>query len=63
MGDRLRDDAADLIDQLRDAGVRQVAMVTGDDDAPGREVARQAGIDRVRVEPPPPRRPWLAVGV
>ena len=47
MGDRLREDAADLIERLRSAGVRQVAMVTGDEDAPAREVARQAGIDRV----------------
>jgi heavy metal translocating P-type ATPase len=47
MGDRLRDDAPELVRRLRDAGVRQVAMVTGDEDAPAREVARQAGIDRV----------------
>ena len=50
MGDRLRDDAAELVQSLRDAGVRRVAMVTGDEDAPAQEVARQAGIDRVYSE-------------
>jgi heavy metal translocating P-type ATPase len=50
MGDRLRDDARELIDRLREAGVRQVAMVTGDEAAPAQAVAREAGIDRVYAD-------------
>lgn len=56
MGDRLRDDARAMIDHLRAAGVRQVAMVTGDEDAPARAVAREAGIDRVYAECTPQQK-------
>jgi heavy metal translocating P-type ATPase len=50
IGDRLRDDARDLIERLREAGVRHVAMVTGDEEVPARAVAGQAGIDRVYAD-------------
>jgi heavy metal translocating P-type ATPase len=50
LSDRLRDDARELTDRLRAAGVRQVAMVTGDEAAPANAVAREAGIDRVYAD-------------
>jgi heavy metal translocating P-type ATPase len=53
MADRLRPDAAQLPQALRAAGVRQVAMVTGDSEAVARAVAEQAGLDRVYAEQQP----------
>jgi heavy metal translocating P-type ATPase len=53
MADRLRPDAAQLAPALRAAGVRQVAMVTGDTEAVARAVAEQAGLDRVYAEQQP----------
>ncbi|HKG03177.1 MAG TPA: heavy metal translocating P-type ATPase [Conexibacter sp.] len=53
MADRLRPDAAQLAQSLRDAGVRQVAMVTGDSDAVAQAIAREAGLDRVYAERTP----------
>ena len=50
MADRLRPDASRLAAELRAAGVRQVAMVTGDRDAVAQAVAAEAGLDRVYAE-------------
>jgi heavy metal translocating P-type ATPase len=50
MGDRLRDDAAGLVERFRRSGVRQVAMVTGDEEAVAQAVAKEAGIDRVYAD-------------
>ncbi len=47
MGDSVREDAPQLIRDLREAGIRHVAMVTGDRAAIGEEVGRQLGLDRV----------------
>jgi heavy metal translocating P-type ATPase len=47
MGDRVREDAHRLIHDLRGAGIRHVAMVTGDGAAVGEEVGRRLGLDRV----------------
>ncbi|HEU4700967.1 MAG TPA: heavy metal translocating P-type ATPase, partial [Conexibacter sp.] len=53
MADRLRPDAARLAAELRDAGVAQVAMVTGDRDAVAQAIAEEAGLDRVYAERTP----------
>jgi len=53
MADRLRDDARDLAGRLRDAGVRQVAMVTGDRQAVADRIAAETGLDRVYAEQQP----------
>ena len=53
MADRPREDAAGLIGCLRRAGIRHVAMVTGDREAVAREVGRQLGVDRVYAERSP----------
>ncbi len=50
MADRLRDDAGDVTRRLHDAGVREVALVTGDHADVAAGVARLAGIDRVYAE-------------
>ena len=50
MGDHVRDDAAQLVRELRRAGIRHVAMVTGDRAAVGDEVGRALGLDRVYPE-------------
>ena len=56
MADRLRPDAAQLAHSLRDAGVRQVAMVTGDSDAVAQAIAHEAGLDRVYAERTPEQK-------
>jgi heavy metal translocating P-type ATPase len=53
MGDRLRDDAATLVASLRDAGIRHVAMVTGDRAAVADAVGAALGLDRVYAEQSP----------
>lgn len=50
LADTPRESAAPLIAQLRDAGVRRVVMLTGDDSAAADEVARVVGIEEVRAE-------------
>jgi P-type E1-E2 ATPase len=50
MGDRVRGDAPQLIEDLRKAGVEHVAMVTGDRLVVGTEVGRALGLDRVYPE-------------
>jgi heavy metal translocating P-type ATPase len=56
MADPLRPEAASLAQSLRAAGVRQVAMVTGDDDAIAHAIAREAGLDRVYAERTPEQK-------
>ncbi len=53
VGDRLRADSADLVPRLRDAGVRHVALVTGDKAAVAEAVGRTLGVDRVYAEQTP----------
>jgi heavy metal translocating P-type ATPase len=53
MADRLRPDAAKLVDALHATGVRRVAMVTGDRADVANAVAEQAGLDRVYAEQDP----------
>ncbi len=53
VGDRLRDDADRLVPRLRDAGIRHVALVTGDKQAFADEVGDALGVDRVYAEQTP----------
>ncbi len=53
MADHARDDAPQLIASLREAGVRHVAMVTGDRAAVANEIGRQLGLDKVYSEHTP----------
>jgi heavy metal translocating P-type ATPase len=56
MADRLRPDASRLAAELRAAGVREVAMVTGDRDAVAQAIAEEAGLDRVYAERTPEQK-------
>jgi heavy metal translocating P-type ATPase len=53
VGDRLRAESGDLVPKLRAAGVRHVALVTGDNAAIGDVVGRELGVDRVYAEQTP----------
>ena len=53
MGDTVRADAPALITSLRDAGIRHVAIVTGDRAAVGEEVGARLGVDAVYAEQTP----------
>ena len=50
MGDHVREDAPQLVAELRRAGIRRVAMVTGDRAEVGAEVGRTLGLDHVYSE-------------
>jgi heavy metal translocating P-type ATPase len=53
LADHLRPDARELVDGLRDAGIRHVAMATGDRAAVAEEIGREVGVDRVYSEQSP----------
>jgi heavy metal translocating P-type ATPase len=50
MADRLREDARELAGKLRAAGVREVAMATGDRRQVAERIAAETGLDRVYAE-------------
>jgi Cd2+/Zn2+-exporting ATPase len=50
VGDALRANAAVAVQDLRDAGVRRVVMLTGDNRATAEAIAHEAGIDEVFAE-------------
>ena len=50
LADRLRPEAPAALQALREAGVTHLVMLTGDNSATARSIARQAGIDEVRAE-------------
>ena len=56
MADRLREDARELAGELRSAGVRRVAMVTGDRQAVAERIAAETGLDRVYAERSPEQK-------
>ena len=53
MADRPREDAGDLVAALRRAGIRHVAMVTGDRAQVAEEIGERLGFDRVYAEHSP----------
>jgi len=53
VGDRLRPDALELVPALRAAGIRHVALATGDREAIGAAVGAALGVDRVYAEQTP----------
>ena len=56
MADRLREDAGALAARLRAAGVRRVAMVTGDRRSVAERIAAETGLDRVFAEQAPEQK-------
>ena len=53
VADHVRADARALVESLRAAGIRHVAMVTGDRTAVAEEIGAQVGVDRVYAEQAP----------
>ncbi|MHB8234508.1 MAG: heavy metal translocating P-type ATPase [Solirubrobacteraceae bacterium] len=53
MGDHVRADAHELVRGLRDAGVRRIAMVSGDEQAVADGVGKELGLDGVYAEQEP----------
>jgi heavy metal translocating P-type ATPase len=49
MADRVREDAPGLVVGLRSAGIRRIAMVTGDNPATAARVGRRLGLDAVHA--------------
>jgi len=56
IGDRLRDDAPRLVPQLRAAGIRHVALVTGDRGPAAETIGEALGVDRVYAEQTPEQK-------
>ncbi|MCU4751369.1 heavy metal translocating P-type ATPase [Halobacteria archaeon AArc-curdl1] len=48
--DTIRTDAADMIDELRERGVEQIVMLTGDNERVAQYIADELGIDEVYAE-------------
>ncbi|RQH02408.1 heavy metal translocating P-type ATPase [Natrarchaeobius oligotrophus] len=48
--DTIRSDAAEMIEQLRERGVEQIVMLTGDNERVARYIADELGIDEVYAE-------------
>ena len=53
MADHLRPDAAELVPELRAAGIRHIALVTGDRRQIGEEIGARLGVDRTYTEQSP----------
>jgi len=56
IGDRLRSDADRLVARLREAGIRHVAIVTGDKPTVAHAVGDALGVDRVYAEQTPEQK-------
>ena len=48
--DRVKEDAAQAVQELKALGVRKTVMLTGDKAQVAKEVARQLGVDEVHAE-------------
>ena len=53
LGDRLRPDAHDLVPALRAAGIRHIALATGDHAAVAEQIGAALGVDRVYSDQTP----------
>ena len=59
--DSVRAEAADIVAQLRELGIKHIALLTGDRHAAAAQVARAVGIDRFEAElRPEEKAAWLA---
>lgn len=50
ISDEVKEDAADAINKLKQANIKQIVMLTGDTRAAGEKVAKQLGVDKVYTE-------------
>ena len=56
LADALRDDAAEMVDDLRASGVQRLVLVTGDDRGVAERVAASAGLAEIEAECSPERK-------
>jgi len=56
VGDRLRTDSTDLVPRLREAGIRHIALATGDKLSVAEIVGERLGVDRVYAEQTPEQK-------
>ena len=63
MRDRLRDEAADTVAELREMGIEHMLMITGDVEATARPIADRLGIDEVHAECKPSDKVSIVAGV
>ena len=56
VGDRLRAESSELVPRLREAGIRHVALVTGDKASVAEAVGERLGVDRVYAEQTPEQK-------
>jgi len=56
LGDRLREDAVDVVERLRAAGIRQVVLATGDGQTRAEAIGRALGVARVCFDLTPQRK-------
>ena len=56
IGDKIRSDSAELVPRLRAAGVRHVALVTGDKHLVAEAIGNLLGVDRVYAEQTPEQK-------
>ncbi len=50
IADEIKEDAVNAISKLKQAGIKQIVMLTGDTKASGEKVAKKLGVDRVYTE-------------
>jgi Cd2+/Zn2+-exporting ATPase len=50
VGDRLRPEARTAVEELRRDGIERIVMLTGDNEATGETIGREASVDEVRAE-------------
>ncbi len=50
LGDRIRSHAKVAIQEMRNAGIHRIVMLTGDNRGTGEAIGREAGVDEVRAE-------------
>jgi Cu+-exporting ATPase len=60
--DRLRPEAADVLTQLRNLGIGQIALLTGDRAAAAKEIAQRLNVDDVRAELLPAQKAEFVAG-
>jgi heavy metal translocating P-type ATPase len=56
VGDRLRAESSELVPRLREAGIRHVALVTGDKASVAEVVGERLGVDRVYADQTPEQK-------
>jgi len=57
VADEIRPEAKQTVERLHELGVKRIVMLTGDNEVTARAVGEMAGVDEVRAELLPRRKP------